>query len=534
METTPSGLWHSVSMQLTTSQLSLTAQVLSPGVPLHNLPKGCTNAVTVLDVKIPEKLPIQQFGDFSWALERVKTAPGLDEWQSMDLHAQSSCLCSPGYPELLWSVDNGGKATPHEDRKAAATFERGIKSRCPIFHEQSSVTTKATHIGIGINIPSLAHRAKGRLLRCMDQAKNAEGAWRLLTDHADSGVSCFPKFYLRSNAGDEPFSGPLRLEHDLRGAQPQALTWMHEQEAGLPLTITETKEAVHEGLSWRAEARAESTVQIRGGVLADLPSFGKTVTTIALIQSEFEKLTPESIIEDNRSVAEQLPQFIDTAATLIVCPPHIAMQWQTELELFLGDEQFEEYNVRVIRDFAELKRLTIDDIQQSRTIVLSWTVLSDDDYTSELAWLTAMPEPANSSCRAFDAWMDGVSKDLPSQVLFLQSMDLIDFTQATQGLLEERLQKPEFQATLPLKLQHGSGYQSYQTIRAANAQKKSTKSKASLKRKSSGSNGNVVPLLHMFRFNRLVVDEYHYLNDYKKIKNMFTAISVKKVAAHKR
>lgn len=219
---------------------------------------------------------------------------------------------------------------------------------------------------------------------------------------------------------------------------------MHEQEADLPLTVTETEEAVHEGLDWRAEARAESTVQIRGGVLADLPSFGKTVTTIALIPSEFEKLTPESIIEDNRSVAEQLPQLIDTAATLIVCPPHIAMQWQTELELFLGDEQFEEYNVRVIRDFAELKHLTIDDIQQSRTIVLSWTVLSDDDYISELAWLTAMPEPANSSCRAFDAWMDGVSKDLPSQVLFLQSMDLIDFTQATQGLLEERLQKPEF------------------------------------------------------------------------------------------
>ena len=38
----------------------------------------------------------------------------------------------------------------------------------------------------------------------------------------------------------------------------------------------------------------------------------------------------------------------------------------------------------------------------------------------------------------------------------------------------------------------------------------------------------------MFRFNRLVVDEYHSLNDYKKIRNMFTAISVKKVAAHKR
>jgi SNF2 family DNA or RNA helicase len=534
VDTTPTGSWHSMPMQLTTSQLILTAQVLSPGVPLTKLPDECTNAVTVLDVDIPERLPIEQFGDFSWALDRVKTAPSLDGWQSIDIHTQSNCLCSPAYPELLWSVDNGGRATPHEDRKAAATFERGVKSRCPIFHEQSSVTAKATRIGIGVNISSLAHRAKGRLIRSIGHAGDAKGAWRLLTDHTDGGVMRFPKFRLRSNAADAPFSGQLRLKHDLRGAQPQALTWMRNQEAGLPLTVTETEEAVHEGLGWRAEARAESTVRIRGGVLADLPSFGKTVTTIALIQSEFEDLSPGAIIEDNQSMAMQLSQLIDSAATLVVCPPHIAIQWQTELELFLGDEQAKKYNVCVIRDFADLRRLSIGDIQQSRVIVVSWTVLADDDYISELAWVTAMPEPANSSCRAYDAWMDGVSKELPSQVHFLQSMDLHDFAQATHNLLEERLSQPEFQATLPLRLQHGSSYQSYQTFQTANAHKKSAKNGPSVKRKTSALNGKAVPLLHMFRFNRLVVDEYHYLNDYKKMKNMFTAISVKKVAAHKR
>ena len=466
VETTPTGVWYLMPMQLTASQLTLTAQVLSLGVPLTKLAADCTNVVTVLDANVPEKLPIEQFGNFSWTLERVKTAPSLDNWQSIDIHTQSDCLCSPAYTELLWSVDNGGRATPHEDRKAAATFERGVKSRCPIFHEQPSVTAKATRIGIGINFPSLIHRAKGRLMRSMGHARDVEGAWRLLTDHANTEPSRFPKFHLRGNAADAPFSGQLHLEHDLRGAQPQALTWMHIQEAGLSLTVTETEEAVHEGFGWRAEARAESTVQIRGGVLADLPSFGKTVTTIALIQSEYEELSPEAIVEDNQSMAKQLPKLIDTATTLIVCPPHIDMQWQTELELFLGEEQFEEYNIRVLRDFPELKRLSIEDIQQSRIIVVFWTVLADDDYVSELAWVTAMPEPAHSSCRAFDAWMDGVSKDLPSQVLFLQPMDLNDFAQATQDLFEDHLQQPEFQATLPLRLQHGSNYQSYSTIRA--------------------------------------------------------------------
>ena len=112
-------------------------------------------------------------------------------------------------------------------------------------------------------------------------------------------------------------------------------------------------------------------------------------------------------------------------------------------------------------------------------------------------------------------------------------MDLSEFKLATQDLLEQRLQQPEFQATLPLRLQHGSSYQSYEAMQAA-SHKKKAKSKPTLKRKSSGPNGNIVALPHMFRFNQIVVDEYHYLNDHNKIKNMFTAVSVKKIAAHKR
>jgi hypothetical protein len=309
---------------------------------------------------------------------------------------------------------------------------------------------------------------------------------------------------------------------------------MRAQEAGTSLTITEVEEAVHSGLEWRAEAQAQTSVKLRGGVLADLPSFGKTVTTIALIQSEFEEHSPKSLLDHNRSAAESLSSLIDTAATLIVCPPHIAIQWQTELELFLGEEQYEEFDIRIIKDFSDLRRLTIDDVQRSRVLVVSWTVLSDDDYISELAWVSAMPEPANSSCRAFDAWMDGVLKDLPTQVSSLQSRNLFDFTNITQDVLEQRLRQPQFQASLPLKIQHGSNYQSYEALQAAGRQKKQVKSKALPKRKSNASNKHIVPLLHMFRFNRIVVDEYHYLNDHKKIKNMFTAVSVKKITAHKR
>ena len=533
IEAVRTGSWITIPMRLVPSSLTCTASVVLSGTPLTGRGGECNDAITVLDVQIPERLPTQKYSEYAWALEQVKAAPPLGEWQSIDVGTQSSCRCAPTYPELLWSVDHAGKATPHEDRKAAAKFERGVKTRCPIIHMQSSVSKNQTRFEIGINIASLAHRAGARLARYIDVDPVVTNAWRLVTDHSDDGLMRFPRFCLRSNATDAPFAGTLRLQHELRGAQPRSLAWMRSQETGTPITIIETEEDIHSGLGWRVEAQAQTSVDIRGGVLADLPSFGKTVTTIALIQSEFEESSPEEIIDQNRSAAECTSPLIDTAATLIVCPPHIAMQWQTELESFLGEEQYEDFNVLVIRDFAELKRLAVDDFQQSRVIVVSWTVLSDDEYISELAWVTAMPEPANSSCRAFDAWMHGVTKDLPAQVSNLQTMDLSDFKHATQDLLEQRLQQPEFQATLPLRLQHGSAYQSYEAMQAA-GQKKKIKTKPTLKRKSSGTNNHVVPLPHMFRFNRIVVDEYHYLNDHKKIKNMFTAISVKEIAAYKR
>lgn len=38
----------------------------------------------------------------------------------------------------------------------------------------------------------------------------------------------------------------------------------------------------------------------------------------------------------------------------------------------------------------------------------------------------------------------------------------------------------------------------------------------------------------MFRFNRVVVDEDHYLNQDKKIESLFFSVSVKSIAAVKR
>lgn len=38
-------------------------------------------------------------------------------------------------------------------------------------------------------------------------------------------------------------------------------------------------------LGWRAEVRAETEINVHGGVCADHPGFGKTITSLALIHS---------------------------------------------------------------------------------------------------------------------------------------------------------------------------------------------------------------------------------------------------------
>jgi hypothetical protein len=204
-------------------------------------------------------------------------------------------------------------------------------------------------------------------------------------------------------------------------------------------------------------------------------------------------------------------------------------------------EQYEPYKVRVVQSFVQLKELTVEDIRESRVIVVSRTVFTEEEYISELANFTAMPEPPMTNRRAFNAWMTRAIEELPAQVAVYQTSRYQDFRQSTKELFEERLQQPEFNATLPVNIQHGSAYQSFSAMQSARTTSKPSKAKgkAPAKRKAdTKETSHTVPLLHLFRFNRMVVDEYHYLDGSKKLVGNLVgnliAIAVKHIAAHKR
>jgi hypothetical protein len=525
--TTISDIWTDTRMTLVPASVPLKVDFLDEKRLVDNVLPDCSQALTCLDVSLHDEIPVGTFADYSWTLENAKTLPSCSNWHTIHLDWPEECPCAPSYPEILWSVDEKSIAIAHEDRRAAARFERTIKQRPTIIQLEASSDAPGTRIRVGLNILSLIHRAQGRLAKAMSTTT----AWRLITDHVDLPLQPFAKFRLQSNVNDSQAS-LVKLPSYLRGAQARSVQWMRSQELGRTIIIAEIEESIHSGLGWRAEARTETEQLVRGGVLADHPSFGKTVASIGLIQSEFDEVTPERLLERNRHLTAEQPQLLDSAATLVVSPPHITQQWNTELEKFLGSEEYKDYSVLVVESYSQLKSLTIEDLQQSRVIIVSWTLFADEAYVAELAKFTALPEPVMTSRRAFNCWSERATGEIPSQLAVYQRHSHEDFLRETRKLMDERLQQPEFQATLPISIQHGSAYQSFRDM-SKSGPSKNGKAKAHAKSRNDSSS-HLAPLLHLFRFNRIIVDEYHYLNDANKIGSNFIATSIKQISAHKR
>jgi site-specific DNA-cytosine methylase len=526
------GSWTPADLILSSNMPKIVASV-PEACAVSTSSHGCSPGVRVLDVKVPMHLDVRELSSYIWALEQAKLKPQLAQWNSYGTGCPDpNCSCAPPLPRTVWNVEKNGQARAYEDRKAAALYERLVKTRPPIFDIRASAL-KETRIEIGLNVASLVHRARNRLARY----PNCKTAWRLVTNHMDSAEP-FEKFHLRSNVEDTPYTGPLHLDIPLVEAQQKSLTWMRNQELGATLTLTEVEEEVHLELAWRAEARVETDITIRGGVLADLPSFGKTVTTIGLVHSEFEQLDPASLVQHNSELGN--PGLIEVAATLIVCPPHIAKQWRTEFATFLGAKAYREYNLVLIETFDQLRDLKVKDIQAACVIICSWRVFADERYIAQLAHVAAVPEPATSKGRAYDAWLDYIVEQLPERVRELESAGPGQF-EDNDNILEARLDNPEFKGIVPLKPLHGSAYQSYNTMQSKQAGKGAEKQKrkvtSSVKKKRYDPTAEwtsyTCPVLQMFRFNRVVVDEYHYL--FGSDKDNYPAYSaVKRMEAHKR
>ncbi|PFH51813.1 hypothetical protein AMATHDRAFT_141817 [Amanita thiersii Skay4041] len=354
------------------------------------------------------------FKALAWLLERVRHVDDrLISWQKVDaIDTHSNCeRCAPTMPKLQW-VQNGRKITPVEDPVQAGIYERRLKRRPSPFLTQLKLDDNDTgSVRVGINIPTLLHRAVSRL-PSKDRTEAITYSWRLNTNFTPAAKIELPNFILRSNKQDKEHSQPPNFKIPLRKEQLRSLEWMLYQESleVEPFVEEEISEAILDPLGWRAEGRAQRPVRIRGGVLADQVGYGKTAITLGLIDCAAKA------IEKEFSKLDTLPGKIPVKATLIVVPPHLYRQWHSEIQKFTGSR----FEVLVLASQGDLNRVTVKDFAKADIVIAVSTLLRSDTYLTNLELIAGANDLPSSDGRHFIAALDNTLEQLKDQVEVLK------------------------------------------------------------------------------------------------------------------
>ncbi|KAF9006107.1 hypothetical protein BDQ17DRAFT_1352752 [Cyathus striatus] len=366
-------------------------------------------------VKVDKVHERATFKALSWLLERVRNIDdSFHTWWNVDadIKNHSNCeRCAPTAPALRWMLVNK-KMVPTEDPVQAGEYERRLKARpLPFVTELKLQKDGVGHVRIGLNIPSLLHRAYSRLptIQC---AEKPTLSWRLDTNFSPSITSNFSKFVLSSNKNDEEHQQPPSFKIPLRKEQLRSLGWMLKQESSdaPPFIEEEISEAISEPLGWRAEGRAQRPACVRGGVLADQVGYGKTAITLGLIDCA------SASVNEEFSGKGRIPGKISVKGTLIVVPPHLIRQWKSEVEKFTKKR----FKVALIGTVSNLNSTTIEDIQKADIIVVASNIFKSNVYLDNLQLLAAAGDMPSREGRHFNAHLESVLKLLGSQTDRLQ------------------------------------------------------------------------------------------------------------------
>lgn len=441
--------------------------------------------------------------DFAWLFAGVPELRSLRKWRLLAVSDAACASCYPKPPPMKWLLKDN-KVVIQEDHLAAALYERLIKSRPMGFVVQSSVDKNNNlRLRIGVSLRFLCHQAVSRL----DTVERLE--WNFDSGYFEPARGQFALLRLRSNQDEVPHAQLAKFKLPLRSDQLRSLTWMKQQERGVTFKREEIEEAILPAFGWKTEVKASATIHVQGGVLADEPSYGKTITSLALINEEFIAKTPKEILRDFKQPHTGL---INTAATLIVTPSHLTDQWEEELGRFCGGCGTTE--VLVIRNIAKLKAITATQLCLAKVVIVPWMIFTHEVYAAQLAIFAAYPQVSSVKGREFKSWQEHAIPQLPTHVPILQKDGIKAFRAAMIDKLNSRMEDQDFVGTVPSRRLKGAKYTA-----TDNKHKSGVKSKTTSKPdgiiSSKGKDDNwkslQFPVLHMFRWNRLVVDEFSYL-----------------------
>ena len=465
------------------------------------------------------------FASSAWLTERVRHLEGFStSWRlfPMSKHeGQAACPhCAPATPNISWKASetmpkkSTGKAEdnqsltvePYEEPLEAICYEKAIKARPQpirtfVKHESEIVS----ELRISLNIPALVHRV---LSKFPESPQPVQAQWRLDTNYNFSKAAHFPSFTIPNNKSDdeEQYTFP-RNKAVLRLEQGRSLWWMLKQETDAinPFKEEEIEEACLPYLGWRAQARASRACAARGGLIADKVGYGKTITTLALIDKTRKKDLP---VTKSR---------ISIKATLVVTPYLLTTQWQGEIRRFLASD----YSVLLIRSKPDLTKYTINDFMNADIILVAYSIFTSDALLERTSRFASLPDPPPSvQSRAYAVWLANAKERIEKNIeLLMASPFPLGFQHRLNKDLAIAQSDPSLQRRIPSKRYQGAAYQknkpNFGKARAS-AKGTVTKPKTALKddpfnlgqiENISGLKG---PLFQMFHYRRIVVDEYTY------------------------
>ncbi|KXN87439.1 Putative SWI/SNF-like matrix-associated actin-dependent [Leucoagaricus sp. SymC.cos] len=479
------------------------------------------------------------FKALAWILERVRHVDdSLRTWQQVDAaqHHLECLRCAPVAPKLRW-LQIGKKATPVEDPVQAGEYERRLKTRPSPFVTQLKLNEDGIGmIRVGINIPTLLHRALSRL-PSHNRPEKPLLSWRLDTNYTPTVNPNLPKFTILSNKTDKEHAQPPNFKTPLRKEQLRSLEWMLRQESKdvAPFVEEEISEALLTPLGWRAEGRAQRPVKVKGGVLADQVGYGKTAITLGLIDCTYKDVKKEFAAMD------RIPGKIAVKATLVIVPPHLTRQWNSEVIKFCGKGRFK---VVVITTVSNLNGVTIEEIKEADIVIIASNIFKSNVYLENLESLAGAGELPVKEGRHFNAQLEKSLESLAKQVDRLQdegSEAVLTAMKEGRGKAEEEARANALVQTKRLK---GRSYREAAEKLEEEAARK-TKSFAPSSPQSPASPSSMVmevvipvkpvkrdwtqmqaPPMEIFHFARKVIDEYTYLDG--KIHSLITKLSAER------
>lgn len=495
-----------------------------------SLVQGCSHATAVATCKLHHArdmtpteadLPLIKADDksffqkSSWMTEPLRSSVDYAGWHSLHAQVDLSCtLCAPVLPDVRWKLVKSKQTCamqPYEEPESATMYEIALKMRPDIFVVKGGPST----VHIGLNVLSLAQRAFAKL-----QKLTTEGylgtSWSLDTKYTDASLKSLPAYHLSAN-DKEKYERKVLLE-DLFPKQQQTLAWMRKQEAGegRSFIFEEAEEASLPHLGWRAEARAKAIGHNRGGILADHPGFGKTVSVLACVKAEFDNNNDNhsSIIKSMKELNLLSTQLapVKVGATLIICPKTLTQQWFAEVEKFLGRDWAKKHTIK-IDTLSNLKKWRRDQFEKAKIVLVNQDMLIGEGYQKRLAKFAGMPEPSSSRARDYKTWLDRATQEVHAHVKVLDMKGKSAGEKVLEAMIdrkfENHLQDETLRAFVRSKRYRGSEYANKSLADNKDDLPELLKIMKEGKLKAAELKNCV--LFEMFHFNRIVVDEFTYL-----------------------